>query len=398
MISLTKLVEMALSNTSSLGEQIVSIFKQTLYEQLTRRQLLFLDLACWIEPNGKIWKDIGEHDRAAYEIVKKLRMEIDESGSIQDKRSRASSILFDAGWIRQRGCSFECKKLTSREKDTIFIRAKEIDCEKIYVETEYNSEVIFNEPPEALYEQRSLVEMVMPRETDKLKTYYHGTKDKNNALKIAKEGLKPQDIEFLEKKYVIPDNDEAGQEVDRQYMSISGRVYLTEDLFSAIQYASPGSGFELKGNQAKGYVVVVSGNKIQDIEPDEDDVGSIILNIGNYVRSPKQYPLSFKIRAKHLIELHKIAIKYLGEEYWKKFFNEPQVGKVILPHLSDGLKHTIIDIGGKVAHVGPIDIDEVWEFDIKDYYNLYSQDKKSRKSTIDEFVNNFFSKYARRIK
>lgn len=246
--------------------------------------------------------------------------------------------------------------------------------------------------------KESLVEMVMPREIDKSKVYYHGTKDKNSALKIAKEGLRPQDIEFLEKKYVIPDNDEAGQEVDRQYMSISGRVYLTEDLFSAIQYASPGSGFELKGNQAKGYVVVVSGNKIQDIEPDEDDVGSIILNIGNYVRSPKQYPLSFKIRAKHLIELHKIAIKYLGEEYWKKFFNEPQVGKVILPHLSDGLKHTIIDIGGKVAHVGPIDIDEVWEFDIKDYYNLYSQDKKSRRSTIDEFVNNFFSKYARRIK
>jgi hypothetical protein len=247
--------------------------------------------------------------------------------------------------------------------------------------------------------KESLAEMVMPREIDKSKIYYHGTKDKNSAIKIAKEGLKPQDIEFLEKKYVIPDNDEAGQEVDRQYMSISGRVYLTEDLFSAIQYASPGSGFELEGgNQAKGYVVVVNGNKIEDIEPDEDDVGSIILNIGNYVRSPRQYPLSFKIRAKHFIELHKIAIKYLGEEYWKKFFNEPQVGKIILPHLSDELKHTIIDIGGKIAHVGSIDVDEVWEFDVKDYYNLYSQDKKSRRSTIDEFVNNFFTKYARRIK
>jgi hypothetical protein len=246
--------------------------------------------------------------------------------------------------------------------------------------------------------KESLVEMVMPREIDQSVIYYHGTPSKDSALKIMKSGLAPQDIEFLNKKYVTSD-EEVDKEIDRHYMPIVGRVYLTQDLFSAISYAKSNLPWEdgMKSNE-HGYVVKVIGQELKDIEPDEDNVGSIVLDIGNYVKSPRQYPLRFKIRTKYIIELFKIAKQHLGEKYWEKSFDEPQAGKIILPHLSDELKLAIIDIGKNIAHVGTISASELWEFNVSDYFKLFSDDGKTKNATIDEFINNFFTKYARRIK
>lgn len=53
---------------------------------------------------------------------------------------------------------------------------------------------------------------------------------------------------------------------------------------------------------------------------------------------------------------------------------------------------------GSMAHVGSIQPDSLWEFSNRKFCERFDEFGMTKKGFIDEFVSNFFSKYARRIK
>jgi hypothetical protein len=98
----------------------------------------------WIEPSGKVHHFLDRHIDFAQNI-----------GEI-DLQS-----LLNKGWIRQYGNSFDTiGPLNNKIRDLIFMRAKELGYEKIYVDVFDKhgnfiwKEQLINQEPEALYEYR----------------------------------------------------------------------------------------------------------------------------------------------------------------------------------------------------------------------------------------------------
>lgn len=97
----------------------------------------------WIEPSGKTHHFLDTH----YDIATK------EFGANEPLE------LLRKGWIRQRGPNFEAVgPLSNKTKDIIFLRAKELGYEKIWVDVKsFNGSYLWHEQlidrePEALYE------------------------------------------------------------------------------------------------------------------------------------------------------------------------------------------------------------------------------------------------------
>ncbi len=116
--------------------------------------------------------------------------------------------------------------------------------------------------------------MAVPSEKVKARTYYHGTDSAQTAEKIiADQCLKAPEVVNLDARY--------GQSFQRPQ---AGRIYLTPSLRYAVIYALGGSYagqqmpewyFQKPGRTQYGYLFTVPGSSLEDIEPDEDQVGDI---------------------------------------------------------------------------------------------------------------------------
>ncbi len=211
---------------------------------------------------------------------------------------------------------------------------------------------------------------------DKLKTkkLYHGTDEASAAAAILREGIRP-DLS------TTPMNNVA--------RPVAGRIYMTLDLKHAIPYMLGGSmaGSEIpeewfteKGRY--GYMFVVDGNDLTDVQADEDQVGEAVKDrafpwVDDYLNELRgedpEYPREIETEDGEMFPnddpyiYHRDLLEQVDDgEYdgWIK------AGHVLLKTMTDEQKLDVIRKYGNLAHLGAIKPIEMWEFDKKDSEKL----------------------------
>jgi len=221
------------------------------------------------------------------------------------------------------------------------------------------------------------LEMAQPRSIDIKKVYYHGTPHVDFAKNIIQNGINPPDVSLR-----------AGN----KFQPVSGKVYITPRLSYALIYALGG---HMLGNECDflikqygnfGYLFVISGKDIKDIEPDEDSIGEIASQIINNKLYDDEYNYLAVDGAKGLKWLKEMAYDVLSGIYpedlgyesdedaygldmyqllkeYHDYADLAASGKELLKHMTDEQKLQLIDCGAHVAHTGSIKPIECWELD-----------------------------------
>lgn len=205
-------------------------------------------------------------------------------------------------------------------------------------------------------EPRKIIsEMAEPRPIDRSKKYYHGTCKIKDAKDIMTNGIKAPDLSLQKKNKLTP----------RQ-----GKVYITPDIHYAQIYAIGG---DMAGSEswipseAKehpfGYLFVIDGKDLVDIEPDEDGVGEIMHDILN--RQAKTFPVSdFEKNLIHMAQNILTPLQFKKLKDYGDYGDLATAGRKIIPRLNDKQKLWFIDKGAHVAHEGTIKPKEVWKIDL----------------------------------
>jgi len=166
-----------------------------------------------------------------------------------------------------------------------------------------------------------LNETPMPEYIHKRRKYYHGTSSEQAALSIMKEGIKVQYYDKGKGVNLIP---------------VSGRNYITADLHYAIIYALGGVCLgtnpppSVNEENRYGYVFIIKGNQLGDIQPDEDVIGETIMKVFSWGTSYDPGTL-------------KRSLKYVASKNRKKFiknvFNDMNLRTMLklyaMKHLTD---------------------------------------------------------------
>lgn len=190
--------------------------------------------------------------------------------------------------------------------------------------------------------KRFLLEMAAPRDSDRAKTYYHGTPSEKAGQSILKSGIEPGDI-------VMPEKFKGSKKPNLE--PVKGKVYVTPDLRYAQIYAiggdMAGSNWKPK-NQEYGYLFAIDGQDLQDIQPDEDSIGEMIMYA--YRGDKNREELQWLVR---------LAMDKLTAGQWKRLIDAEytmwaHVGKKLLPLLTDEQKLQLIELGAHVAHTGKL--------------------------------------------
>lgn len=157
---------------------------------------------------------------------------------------------------------------------------------------------------------------------------------------------------------------------------VGGRIYITSDLSYALIYALGGdiAGSDHKNDnfitkQPFGYLFEISGQQIlNDIQPDEDDVGNFLYYILNkeipsnnkFVEALNNPDLKSEIMMlahKHLAPSTLQRVKDGDYSYWVKS------GKVLLKRLSNFAKLRMVEYGFHLAYAGQLIPDKCFEID-----------------------------------
>lgn len=185
-----------------------------------------------------------------------------------------------------------------------------------------------------------ITEMSLPREQDIVKEYYHGTYNEKAIQSIIKNGIQPPAL----------------CTVKRNLTPREGKVYITPTLKYAVIYCIGGDmigniidDYQLETWGRYGYLCVIDGKDLHDIQPDEDSIGEMI-----YKKSPNW----IYEKAKHWLAPSIMKKVMEGEySYWAK------AGKVLVTKLSDYEILQLIDAGAHIAHHGAIRPSQIWKFD-----------------------------------
>jgi len=185
----------------------------------------------------------------------------------------------------------------------------------------------------------------------KMGTYYHGTPTKERADKIWKDGIKPDLSVTPEHAISKP---------------IAGRVYITKNIGYALIYALGGDvagskPFSLDSYGQFGYLFVIKGSQLNEIHPDEDEVGKAIYEnklswlstLAKKLLADEDQPDENDDWGSPLLD----GVKVGDYSSWIK------AGKLLLPHLTDKQKIEIIEKYGNVAHEGILHPTEMWKID-----------------------------------
>lgn len=209
--------------------------------------------------------------------------------------------------------------------------------------------------------------MAAPRDSDRAKVYYHGTSNEKAGEAILKSGIEPGDI-------VMPTKHKATKGAN--LVPMKGKVYITPDISYAQIYALGGdyAGHDLN-KTGTGYLFVIDGADLQDIEPDEDSVGEMIC----YAARGKKY----KDELRSLVYL---AQDKLTDGQYKRLLNGEYVmwahtGKKLMPLIPTEMKLKLIDLGAHVAHAGKLIPKHAYKLDLS-----HIKDLKKDGSNFIEFA------------
>lgn len=233
-------------------------------------------------------------------------------------------------------------------------------------------------------------EMAMPRKSDLAKTYYHGTDTISKAKGILKNGIWPGVIDL----------ETYSGGIEHSLTPRENKVYITPELKYAVVYALGANviGVEYKIQKEKeGFLFVIDGKKLKDIEPDEDSIGEMIYNkkpLWLYNLAKKEYasdfPYAYGLGADDDF-LYELETNY-GMDILKMVASGDytawaMIGKALLASekLTDAKKLELITAGAHIAHTGNLPIKEAWKID------------KSLSKKLKPDCSNFF-KLAKRIK
>ena len=173
------------------------------------------------------------------------------------------------------------------------------------------------------------------------KVYYHGTPSKEAAESILQSGIQPPDLSSRQGALT----------------PVQGKVYITPDISYAQIYAIGG---DLAGNDASrmvenygqfGYMFVIDGDKLGDIQPDEDSVGEMIHNEEvSWLDDMARYYLDEEPYDDEGQDLgyYSLYDAVMGGEYdaWAT------AGKFLLDEMSDSQKQKLVDAGAHIANTG----------------------------------------------
>ena len=206
------------------------------------------------------------------------------------------------------------------------------------------------------------LEMATPRSKDVDKKYYHGTNKVKDINDIIKNGIRPPDLTLRAKNKLTP----------RQ-----GKVYITPDFVTAQIYAI---GADMAGHdwvdknaieegRQFGYICIIDGKDLVDIEPDEDSIGHYIYRLLN------KKPTELSLKEQHFLHNN---VEYKLTPRQKKLVKEGEyeefahVGKKIIQSMNIDDKFAVIDFPEEshIAHSGPTHPKEIWKFDLTETKNL----------------------------
>ena len=201
----------------------------------------------------------------------------------------------------------------------------------------------------------------MARPTKKMKsnTYYHGTATEKAGQGILKHGITPPDL-----------TDRKGK-----LKPIDGRVYLTHKLEYALVYLLQGnvlgSSYVMPSwdKEPYGYLFVIDGKSLVDIQPDEDNVGELIWdtldhNKGGWRDTPFNWLMKL---AKEKLTNYQYSKVKEGE-----YADWAVAGKKLIPLMTDMQKLQIIESGAHISHTGKIIPSQSWKFEKINAKNLLS--------------------------
>lgn len=196
-----------------------------------------------------------------------------------------------------------------------------------------------------------LIEMAKPTEAHLAKVYYHGTSERSG-LEILKHGIQPGDL-------VMPEKFLSSRQPNLNPRL--GKVYITPDLKYAQIYAIGGdiAGSTYKSREAFGYLFVIDGQELSDIEPDEDSIGELL-----WAQLVKPDPEN-KFLARWLV----ISREHLTPHQWKEFKEgefvmQAHLGKKLLKFMPDSDKLAFINLGAHIANTGKLWYKEAWKVDL----------------------------------
>ena len=199
--------------------------------------------------------------------------------------------------------------------------------------------------------------MALPSDTHRSVPYYHGTEDANAAKAIMKRGIQPRSVTMIRQ--------DARSRVNLN--PVAGKVYITPDIGYAQIYAIGGNiaGTDYIPKDRKyGFMAVINGNELQDIQPDEDSIGEIIYTA---MREKSTDPFLLKVinDLRTSLTPNQLA-KFRDGEYvmWA------HAGKKLLKKMTDSDKLKFIDLGAHVAHEGGLMPSSMWRIDLKFIPNL----------------------------
>jgi len=229
-------------------------------------------------------------------------------------------------------------------------------------------------------EEDSEIDEAAPTDNIRGTVFYHGTPKAAAAKAIMKQGLKGADIQGKGK--MAP---------------VAGRVYMTNQLRYAITYAMGGDymGHKLSDHFAEkhaaepyGYLFVLDGSSLEDVQPDEDSVGEFFYKHAERVGRDYQFKGSTTSREYQIWSFigRTVTPKQRAEMLFGDYANWAQGGKRALKTMPDWMKHWLIEHGeAHVAATGNIMPKEVWRID------------KRKAPKLDKDGTNFFE-IAKRLK
>lgn len=195
---------------------------------------------------------------------------------------------------------------------------------------------------------QDLFEMATPSTAHKAKIYYHGTSSELAGENILKSSIQPGSVVLTKKSVKGPSLE-----------PVKGKVYVTPDLKYAQIYAIGGdiAGTDSPRNKGFGYLFVIDGSQLSDIQPDEDSVGELIWKA---FQGDRKDPI--------LQRYVNILARALTDGQLKKFKDGDYVmwahaGKKLLKSMPDEDKLAFIDVGAHIANTGEINFKEAWRID-----------------------------------
>lgn len=120
-----------------------------------------------------------------------------------------------------------------------------------------------------------------------------------------------------------------------------------------------------KPNEKHGYLFVIDGKDIKDIQPDEDNIGEFIYNAfdNNYAKTNNLYWL-IRLASKYLTPLQLRNVKFGEYNEWA------HAGKKLMKYFTDEQKLQLIDLGAHIVYAGAIIPKECWRIDKLDSIKL----------------------------